>query len=107
VEEVLCGIWCELLSRDRVSVDDSFFDLGGHSLLATQVVSRVRETFSVDVPLRALFDAPSVQGFAERIEQQLSVAKDEEAEALANLLSKLEQMSDEQVKAQLSEMNNA
>ncbi len=67
-EDLLCGIWAEVLKVSRVSVDDNFFELGGHSLLATQIISRVLPTFSVQLPLRALFEAPTVAGMAERIE---------------------------------------
>ncbi|MPY44748.1 amino acid adenylation domain-containing protein, partial [Streptomyces phyllanthi] len=67
-EELLAGIWAELLEVDRVGADDDFFELGGHSLLATQVVSRVREVFGAEVPLVALFDHPTVRGLAEVVE---------------------------------------
>jgi amino acid adenylation domain-containing protein len=68
VEEVLAGIWAEVLRRDRVGIRDSFFELGGHSLLGTRVASRVREVFAVELALRALFEAPTVAELAERVE---------------------------------------
>jgi amino acid adenylation domain-containing protein len=68
-ERELAAIWCEILARDAVGRHTNFFELGGHSLLATQVVSRARETFAVDLPLRALFERPTVAGLAEEVER--------------------------------------
>ncbi|HEX3131499.1 MAG TPA: amino acid adenylation domain-containing protein, partial [Thermoanaerobaculia bacterium] len=67
-EELIAGIWQDVLGIGRVGVHDNFFALGGHSLLATQVVSRVREVFRADLPLRALFESPTVAGLAARVE---------------------------------------
>ena len=63
-EEGIAKIWIEVLHRERISTDDNFFDLGGHSLLATRVISRVREQFQVELPIRAMFESPTISGVA-------------------------------------------
>jgi amino acid adenylation domain-containing protein/non-ribosomal peptide synthase protein (TIGR01720 family) len=70
-EELLATIWSDLMGVDKVGIHQNFFDLGGHSLLATQLVSRVRQTFQIELPLRSLFDAPTIAGTAAQIEQLL------------------------------------
>ena len=63
-ELALASIWLEVLEADQVGVQDNFFELGGHSLKAIQVISRTREQFSIHVPLRALFENPTVELFS-------------------------------------------
>jgi amino acid adenylation domain-containing protein len=67
-QELLAGIWAQVLDIDRIGVRDSFFELGGHSLLATQVISRVREVFATEIPLAALFDHPTILSLAALID---------------------------------------
>src|SRR4051812_8328614 len=74
-EEVVANIWAEVLRREKISVEDNFFDLGGHSLLATQVISRVRRTLNVDIPLRTLFETPTVARISEQIEKAKAQAR--------------------------------
>jgi amino acid adenylation domain-containing protein len=93
VEEVLCSLYSEVLQIEPVGVHDSFFDLGGHSLLATQITSRVRLAFQVQLPVRTLFEAPTVERFAAAI---LSDEKQRErVEQTAELLLKLATVSEE------------
>jgi amino acid adenylation domain-containing protein len=88
IEEMLAGIWCDVLGLKKVGIHDNFFELGGHSLLATQVMSRLRNVFHVEIPLRSLFENPTIAGLTLRIAQ--SQALDTEPEEMNRLLAELE-----------------
>ncbi|MEH1920952.1 amino acid adenylation domain-containing protein [Nostoc sp.] len=74
-EEVLAGIWSDVLGLEQVGIYDNFFALGGHSLSAMQVISRLRETFKVELPISCLFDYPTVA----KLDQQISESRQKEA----------------------------
>jgi acyl carrier protein len=109
-EEKLVEIWAAVLRRERVSIWDNFFDLGGHSLLATQLISRVRSAFKVELPLRNLFEFPVVAELAACIvefqktganaPQVITRRTDRDAQ---DLLTRIDELSDEQVEALLNQ----
>jgi len=67
-EQQIAVLWAEILHLEKIGVLDNFFDLGGHSLLATQIMSRIRQTFEIDIPLRVLFESPTIAGLAEAVQ---------------------------------------
>ncbi|HEX6289381.1 MAG TPA: amino acid adenylation domain-containing protein, partial [Herpetosiphonaceae bacterium] len=77
IEEVVAGIWADVLGLRRVSIHDNFFDLGGHSLLATQILARVQDVLAVELSIRCLFETPTVAGLA----RQIAAARHTAAEA--------------------------
>ena len=95
-EATLAEIWSKLLRRKQVSVEDNFFELGGHSLLATQVISRVRESFRIEIPLRALFECPTVAGLAASIEQAQVESQIDDDEALERIFADIDLLSDQE-----------
>ncbi|HVG17980.1 MAG TPA: amino acid adenylation domain-containing protein, partial [Blastocatellia bacterium] len=110
VEAAVAAIFSEVLGVEEVGVYDNFFDLGGHSLLATQVLTRVAERFRVGVPLRRLFESPTVAAIAEAVSQLDGLA----AEAInpiirisqpdeEMLLANLDQLTDSQIEALLAD----
>ena len=100
VEEILAETWAEVLRVDRVGAHDNFFELGGHSLLATQVVSRIYETFQTRLPLRKVFEEPTVAGLATVL---LDSGDQRKIERTAELLLKVAQLSDEEAEHLLEE----
>jgi amino acid adenylation domain-containing protein len=100
LEEVLAGMWGEVLGVERVGVHDDFFALGGHSLLATELVAAMRETLELDVPLRSFFAARTVAGLA--AELLADAGTREHLETAAEVLLELSRLSDLEIEAALT-----
>jgi acyl carrier protein len=85
-ERRVAGIWCDAFGVEEIGVDDRFAELGGHSLLAVRIVAELRRVFELDLPVRALFDAPTVGALARRIREavaaEVAALGEEEAEHL-------------------------
>jgi len=81
VERTIAKIWQEALGQSKVGLDDNFFDLGGHSLIATSILSRVRNAFNISLPLRVIFETPTVRSLSEHVETLMwNVSSDPAAE---------------------------
>ena len=93
-EERIAEIWSQVLEIKQIGVEDNFFDLGGHSLLATRVVTRVREAFGINLPLRALFDAPTIAGLAAQVA------------GVTEIIEKLTRLTDDETRSLLSVTDN-
>jgi amino acid adenylation domain-containing protein len=113
-EETLARIWSEVLRLDRVGIHDNFFALGGHSLTAMQVIARVRDAFAIELPLRPLFESPTIAAVARLIEEERIAPSLQESAAMApipavesanvdSLLDELDSMSGDEVRALLGE----
>lgn len=99
VEETVAEIWSQLLGVQRIGVNDNFFELGGHSMLVTQVMSRLSDVFGADLPLRLLFESPTVAGLASAILQ----SGVEEDEQITRLFDELEQLTDDQAEQEFTD----
>jgi acyl carrier protein len=97
LEEKLAKIWREVLKLETVGVHDNFFCLGGHSLLATQVVSRIRQSHRIELPLRTIFEAPTIEKMAAVITEHQ--ARTLGQQDLDHILGELESMSDTEAKS--------
>jgi acyl-CoA synthetase (AMP-forming)/AMP-acid ligase II/acyl carrier protein len=101
IEEMLAGIWCEVLELSQVGIHDNFFELGGHSLVATQVISRLRKVFEVEIPLRTLFESPTVEKLALDLLQRECECKT--VEQRTALFLKVTELSEDEVNTMLAE----
>jgi acyl-coenzyme A synthetase/AMP-(fatty) acid ligase/acyl carrier protein len=102
IEAALTEMWMQLLKLEQIGIFDNFFDLGGHSLLATKVVSRVRETFAVELPLRTIFESPTIAQLSESIENA-EKADQENVEVFSEILESLERLTEQETSALLKE----
>lgn len=102
LEETLAAIWVEVLGLDQVGIHDHFLELGGHSLQAAQIITQIIHTFRIDLPVRSLFEAPTIAAMALLITQyQTQQAGSEE---MARMLAEIETLSEEQTQTHLSQL---
>jgi amino acid adenylation domain-containing protein len=108
VEESLAAIWRAVLERPYVGLHDNFHQLGGDSILATQVIARVREELKVELPLRVVYDHPTLAGMADAVRRvQPAAGADDEEARLAKILEQLDQLLPDQLEALLEEKRSA
>jgi acyl transferase domain-containing protein/acyl carrier protein len=98
METLVEKIWQDLLGVEQVGANDNFFELGGHSLLATQMATRIRSALGVNISVREIFEAPTIAKLAGVLEEMLN-----QSDELARMIAMVEEMSEEQVKAQLEQ----
>jgi acyl carrier protein len=112
VEQSLAKIFAEVLGIEKIGINDNFFLLGGHSLSATQVITRLRETLQADVPLRRLFEDPTVAGLSTAVEEFQNQPQDDAIEVISRdsdeedepLSALLDQMTKEELQALLMDV---
>jgi acyl carrier protein len=102
LEQTLATIWAEVLGQKQIGIHDDFFDLGGHSLLATRILSRVREVLRIEIPLRTLFQTPTIAAMVE-VAQQLTPTANEASPAS---ITKLQDVSDAELAARVAQLSD-
>lgn len=114
VEELIAGIWAEVLQLQSIGIHDDFFELGGHSLLATQVISRIREAFSIEIHTSVLFKSPTVADLALAVIQKRDKREDNCSDPISkinrrnakSLLAELDHISEEKIDSLLIDLLN-
>jgi acyl carrier protein len=101
MEQLVAEIWCEILGITQVGAESNFFDLGGHSLLATRVMNRIRERCGVELPLRVLFEFPTVVTLAAKLDA--ARPKETELSRILDILVNMENISEDEVTALLAQ----
>jgi amino acid adenylation domain-containing protein len=96
IETVVQAVWAEIMDTERIGVHDNFFDLGGHSLLATQIVARLRQLFSIALPLQSFFETPTVAGLSALLGQ------DPRSHQVAEVVARVLEMTDTDVASALA-----
>jgi acyl carrier protein len=105
VDRVVAGIWESLLGVERIGIHDNFFELGGHSLLIAQVVSRLREALRIELPLRKVFESPTIAELADAVIE--AHGKPGRAEKIAKALILVQSMTSDEVASALEKKNAA
>jgi acyl carrier protein len=100
VEARLVEMWKEVFHVQKISVNENFFELGGHSLLATKLISRIRTKFHVELPLRIIFESPTIAGLAAAI--ALQQAGEPAPEHLMGIIANLDSLTEEEAKRLLN-----
>lgn len=101
VQRVIADVWCDLLGIEKIGIHDNFFDLGGHSLMVTQLLSRIRSLFKIDLPLKKLFEKPTIEEISKMIVEMESHPGI--AEKTAKLRLMLNSMSQETIRQMINE----
>jgi amino acid adenylation domain-containing protein len=99
LEELLAGVWADVLGVERVGVHDDFFEMGGQSILATQLISKIQQVLPIELPLRTIFESPTVAQLAVAIEQSQQNLDEAEMNLMAEVLSELKELTGDDVGA--------